>query len=437
MFNSEKHMNTNVKNTEHEPNIVNICQKLPHVSFSHTSETPHTDTCVHDEMKNNNVKDIINRILSNKTLFESHNMYMMCTQWCDVDRSYGSCWGPNITDMTLKRKDDNALLPVIRFDNFNDTVYTLSARRIAIVVGNEELNSPLRSIFLSDYLQNFGALVPSLENSNLSVFDHTMDEEKGVVVRVQAVPLPVDSNGECEFIPTSFNYQTTSADDPKNAIFVASHLGTSAQLDGAGVESIFMHRTSPDGSIINTYFKACDAKNSDTHEVPKARIGSRSTGLNNNVVIFGQIPMRQKHNHSRYTHQPYNEFDMPVFRGITPASIHHGADAGEFGGFNEKASLSLERDRTQPITITICFYYTTNGDMDDNDALQISSNIKKCYRDGDWCGSLVNQTEEPCLLPCNKKMSPMPHISKPLDSGTMGQILTKLNSWSIDKFPGV
>jgi hypothetical protein len=377
--------------------------------------------------------DVVRAILRRKEAFRAHGLGVAMVQWCDVDRAFGGCWGSNITDMTLMMKDTNELLPVVRFDNFNDIVYTLPAGKIAVVVGNEECGADLRTITLSNYLKNFGSLVPSIENDDLSVFDKTMDTDRGVVVRVQAVPLPKGPDGTCEFVPTAYNYQTVSANDPKNAIFVASHLGTSAQLDRPGSQPIYLHKTT-DKSVMSTYFKAGTDEKNDTPK--KAMVGSKSVGLTSNVVIFGQIPLKQ-HPESPLSFDDfeYDPFDMPVYRSISMATVNYGADVEEFGGFDDVAAKRMERDTSQPITLTVCFYYTTDGDISDEDASEMAATIKRCYQDGEWAGSLVAHKPEPDLLPEGKKMGEMPHRSKSLDKDTMNKILLRMSSSSIEEFP--
>jgi hypothetical protein len=332
-------------------------------------------------------------------------------------------------------KDTHEILPVVRFDNFNDIVYTLPAGKIAVVVGNEECGAELRTITLSNYLRKIGEIVPSIKNSDLSLFDKTMDNDRGVVVRVQAVPLPKGPNGTCEFVPTAHNYQTLSPANPKNIIFVASNLGTSAQLDRPGSQPIYLHKTT-DKRVMSTYFKAGTEEKNDTPR--KAMVGSKSVGLANNVVIFGQIPLEQ------YTESPpssdddydYDElFEMPVYRSISKAPVNCGTVVKEFEGFNQEASNKMKRDPLQPITLTICFYYTTDGDIGDGEMAAMAETINRCYQDGEWTGSLVSHKPEHYLLPEGKRMGEMPHRSKPLDKGTMKDILKRLSSSSIDEFP--
>jgi hypothetical protein len=49
-----------------------------------------------------------------KTNLEKHGLTIMSTAWEDASRYKNSCWGNNITDMTLKVKDKRTGEPIIR-----------------------------------------------------------------------------------------------------------------------------------------------------------------------------------------------------------------------------------------------------------------------------------------------------------------------------------
>lgn len=380
---------------------------------------------------------IIGKILSKQGLFADFGLTMSMVQWCDVARSFNSMWGSNITDMTLMAKDGGQKMPVIRYPNFDDLVYTLPASKIAVVVGNEEVGGELRTITLKSYLEHYGALTPSIKDNKLSVFNQELDENRGVVVRVQAVPLPGD---ECEFVPTAYNYQTLDIKKPKNSIFVASHLGTSSQLDGPGTEPVYLHRTTPEGKVMGGYFKGTSQEVIEPEEEKQkgAFVGSKSAGVTTNVIMFGQVPLKQPPSKPLMPREEeyfdeHSCWDKPVYRSIEPARIDYGSSVMEYEGYEKE--VVPERDVSQPITITICFYYCTDGNLTSADAKEISETIKKCYKDGEWAGSLVTHTDKPEMLAPDTEAKKRPHGSKSLDKGTMVSILRKVSSGSLDQFP--
>jgi hypothetical protein len=134
------------------------------------------------------LSDFVKDIFDSKDKFRTHGLDVVKVGWYDASRSLTSCLGPNITDMTLKMKYTDELLPVVRFDNFNDIVYTLPAGKISVVVGNEEYGSDLRTITLSNYLRNFGSLVPSIKES--ASRPTTKRTQRNMRVRTHGIQLP-------------------------------------------------------------------------------------------------------------------------------------------------------------------------------------------------------------------------------------------------------
>ena len=61
--------------------------------------------------------------------------------WEDTGRSKGSCWGPNISDMTLAITEDYNLMPVIRRDNFSDETCDVKIENFKVNIGNEKENA--------------------------------------------------------------------------------------------------------------------------------------------------------------------------------------------------------------------------------------------------------------------------------------------------------
>ena len=61
--------------------------------------------------------------------------------WEDAGRFKDSCWGPNISDMTLNTNGKN--MPVIRRPNFSDKTADMKIRHFKVTVGNEKSKKKL------------------------------------------------------------------------------------------------------------------------------------------------------------------------------------------------------------------------------------------------------------------------------------------------------
>ena len=74
--------------------------------------------------------------------------------WEDTGRYYGSCWGPNISDLTIQVHHTDPLtgdtlltcMPVIRYPNFYDLSADLDPDEFYLLVGNERGDDECRLV---------------------------------------------------------------------------------------------------------------------------------------------------------------------------------------------------------------------------------------------------------------------------------------------------
>jgi hypothetical protein len=81
---------------------------------------------------------------------------------------------------------------------------------------------------------------------------------------------------------------------------------------------------------------------------------------------------------------------MP-FSSFAEAPISHGAVHGEAKSLNPVAARKLKRDTSQPVALTVCYYYIVgdNG-LTSADARKMKSTIAACYADGGWRGPVAD-----------------------------------------------
>jgi hypothetical protein len=341
-----------------------------------------------------------NKVFQANQLFSKYGLSITRVQWNDVERGFGSCYGPNISDWTLREKDSKELLPVIRPDNFLDQVAVISSDDLCVMVGNHLTGGNMKPITLTQYLKEFGKYNTDCPtDTNL----YCPKRDSKVTVRAQAVPLPVDPNvGIIQFNPTCYSYQTRDKEDPRNFIGVFSHLGSNGQTDGPDVEDVFLQRTLDDNSRENMYFNATSAlMEKDSKKDVDTVLGTKKMDIGRNRVIFGQIPIKQKNEYSDdemgqekccIEAAPMNDCH---YRGFSEANISYGESAGTNKGLGR---TDLERDTDQHITLTVCFYYAVpNGELNSKMAERMVQDIKKVYQDSTWTGSLVIGKEMPVI----------------------------------------
>ena len=154
-----------------------------------------------------------------KTLAKSHGIDIMNVAWEDTARNSGSCFGPNISDMTLNVDGTN--MPIIRKPNFADVSSDKNISDFNVVVGNEN-GSQKKLISLKSYLENVGTYINN--NRTKSMY---LERDSKILTTAQTCILPL-SNGEVKFNVKLYNYQSTT--EPAVLILVCSSEGTSAQI---------------------------------------------------------------------------------------------------------------------------------------------------------------------------------------------------------------
>jgi hypothetical protein len=164
---------------------------------------------------------IMQSILTNPSLrmiAKSRGLDITKVTWEDVGRSNNSCWGHQISDMTLAVEGE--LCPVVRKPNFTDLTCDLPIDQFKVKVGNEQGKETLELISLKDYLSS----IPS-KNGPVNLIK---DRDNKILVSSQACILPL-TDGKVEFRPKLYNYQTRS-DSSALLVVLSTSTGTSAQI---------------------------------------------------------------------------------------------------------------------------------------------------------------------------------------------------------------
>lgn len=391
--------------------------------------------------------------------------------WEDTARTPGSCWGANISDMTLQvrhpdRPDQKELLPVIRYPNFTDKTGDVPLELIKIKVGNEK-GDALQVTTLQEYLTNLSKYLsyPAKLHRNLSQYlscptkFHTenqpliTEKDTHVLVSAQACFLPIPQEGKCNFNPVLFNYQSCRGNPALLTILISPEGSSATIIDNA-------HDVTNWGQ--NIYFnnngqKTCltgerlsDFKENQAQEIAReqgvAIEEARSqvtVDQDVNMVMIVQVPLKHK---ERVYKEPvkkpvvdpngvsvdYDLCEPPGGSGhgfpsdaefddsdMEDAVIGHGEDEGEH---LELGGYKLERDDRYPLRLTVQFYKaTSNGVIDDQDLENISQCINAAYSSADYIGSLVVGTLEKGNLgmgearPTQPAPSPQAVLSPPKD----------------------
>jgi len=336
-----------------------------------------------------------------------HGLDVVNVTWEDTGRYSGSCWGPNISDMTIQvhlqeegqEYPTLTCMPVIRYPNFHDLSADLSPDDFYLLVGNE-IGEELAPVNLSDLVENLRYYLhdPTSWRGDESGFLAPRDSV--VLVSAQAVFLPIQESGTATFNPVLYNYQSFKG-DPAVLTILATREGTSITIiDNArdavpgswswGQRLFFNddgQRASLTGERLSNFQ---DSQGSGGQSVQV----SGEDGLN--MVLLIQIPLKQRNPRGTYFDDLTTCDSAPMTAGCCEMSMASDVEAavighGELEGpYTEIDGLRIERDPEFPIRVTVQFYKaTSNGVATAEDISDIAAEIQRVYDEASYVGSLV------------------------------------------------
>lgn len=340
---------------------------------------------------------------------QRHGLNVVNVMWEDTGRFQGSSVGPNISDLTLQVRENLAnggvrthLLPVIRHPNFSDRTADVRANKLWVRVGNHR-GDRTHTVPLSEVLGNLRAYL-SDPGSLLGDGDFRAERDTHYLVSAQHVFVPIQAQGQAEFNPVIYNYQSSEG-NPAVLTLLVTRQGTSAtvienragdqSLQGWGQQLFFNHNgqrtvfTAERRSAVEQRIQNGNATNQDT--------GALEEGADMMMII--QIPLR--HRPSRFEGEMMmaeEAMAAPMAQSrrsragggtsdVEQAVIGHGEDMGPF---REMGRMRLQRDDRFPVRVTVQFYRaTSNGVISAADMADVKRQIDRVYEDGDFVGSLV------------------------------------------------
>jgi len=356
----------------------------------------------------NNVDIMKNCVKTSSTAFKKRGYEWVKVGWDDCSRAFGSSIGSNISDWTFMLKD-GTVLDFLRGPNYQDKTLTIKAKNLAIIVGNETVGGNLKAVTFQHYLENYGKYTPGAPDSlNLSA-----GSDELITIRYIAVIVPENKQGFQEVVPTAYSYQTYNKDDPKNFLGASFHLGVGSRMDGPKCEKVFLVKTNPDSTKVDSWFRITNEhkENEEQKKAVATVLGTRSTGVGRNRVQCFQIPRKQvkkvitRGGGPSYTKvykcaaasTDSSEHEV-CYRSLSIGNVSFGSKAGNYSAaFPDK----MERDKTQSVTFTFAEYYTTpDGNLTAEQINTIADKLDKNYHDikGEWLGSLVTGKQDISLV---------------------------------------
>jgi hypothetical protein len=311
----------------------------------------------------------------NNRLLESYGYKLQTISWEDTARSKNSCWGPNISDMTLKLKSGERM-PMIRKPNFVDITYDVDISKFKLPLHNIGIN---KFVSLKEYLKDINKYI---DNNNVSSM--LLDRDEKILTQVQTCVLQhKPEEKQVEFTVNIYNYQTKK-ENPKVLVILVSKNGTSTQVLTDERDLYF----NDNGKA--HYFKAerlgdvrlKQGKSGDT--VSNYKDMSDEEKLDNCLMVI-QVPLKDNPDYKpksmarfcsfgSYSEEDDSEetykFNMlggSINKSFQPRSIRsRGMDMGvlskgtERGKYVGTGTTKLMRDEKYPIRCTYQYYRLTD-----------------------------------------------------------------------------
>jgi hypothetical protein len=336
--------------------------------------------------------DVVSGIASDRavsSLAQSYGLDVNTVSWEDVGRSKGSCWGPNITDMTLCTEKRN--MPVLRKPNFADVTADRPLTDFTVMVGNET-GSELKQVTLKQYLENINTYT-----GNPNIKSLLCERDNTVLTSAQACVLPL-TDGAVEFCVQMYNYQSYDSGDPAILVIMVSAQGTSTQVVYGNTPIYF----NDNGEATNMRAERL----SDDRKKRSVPVDGPMTAeeKNRNALFIYQVPLKQKPRQiiRKCMGERYMTVPMGMkSRGFEKAVLSKGRSMGKHTGTN---GLTLERDYRFPIRCTVQYYNVTDiAQVTEDQVKEIASTIDNTYKTAQATGSLVlgttDRKTEPVLSP--------------------------------------
>jgi hypothetical protein len=226
------------------------------------------------------IKEIsqLNNIRSNNDLANAYGLKIQTVSWEDTARTKGSCWGPNISDLTLMV--ENTPMNMIRKPNFSDITADIPHENFTVTVGNETNSGNLTRIPLKEYVQNITKYNEIEGYNKIELWD---ERDDSLLISAQCCLLPSnETTHETEFCPRMYNYQSAVL------VIVSTSQGTSSCIL-SNRENLYFNRNGRKVSYLAKRLKQ-DRKERGVELEGKMT----SEEEDRNAIIIYQIPLKSQ-----------------------------------------------------------------------------------------------------------------------------------------------
>ncbi|HTP29444.1 MAG TPA: hypothetical protein VMK12_27740 [Anaeromyxobacteraceae bacterium] len=338
-------------------------------------------------------------------LASQHGLQILNLTWEDTGRYQGSAVGPNISDVTIEVVQGSgsqrqlALMPVIRFPNFQDKTADVNLDRFFLKVGNQSNRGQEAIISLRELLADPARYLSFPGKGHIKGGSLLAPRDSHALVSAQAAFLPVPQGGKATFHPVIFNYQST-AKNPAVLTILVTRQGTSVtivdnardSLSGSWGQRLFFNAAGQRAPL--TAERLSDVMTSGRTSNGES---AASLGDDANLLMLVQVPLRYRQRPRRMpaaldmesaaAPAKKAERSRRVEDDVEVAVLGHGELEGPF---TELDDLTIERDPRFPVRVTVQFYQATSSARITSATMhRLAQEISRVYDKGDAIGSLV------------------------------------------------
>ncbi len=231
--------------------------------------------------------------------------------WEDTGRAKNSCYGPNISDLTLVVKGDrNTNMPVIRSPNYADVTQDVPIDRFQLT--HNGVKKSLRALL-----------------QELNVYS---DRDSEILTSSQCCILPAANGVRTQFGVQLFNYQC-SVDDPAVLVIMVSNQGTTIKiLDRIGTILYHEHNDLDHWFAIERLEEVRKRQDAVKTRVDSFKEMTDEEKLDNTLLII-QVPLKQEN-------RPVPSFGNPSFGSPAFSKIRSATVFGDPASFNANHTMN-------------------------------------------------------------------------------------------------
>ena len=291
------------------------------------------------------------------------------TAWADnargVVKGKLSSWGKNITDVNYV-DEHGTPFPIVRTDNWDEKLGVVAAAKVVLRDAKGE------RVTLQSVLERAGAHGKYMFPNGI---DAKAQPGMKVAFRVQTQWVPLaEGQASRKIAPEHYSYQTKTAADPCNAIFLGTAQGLYAHADAPGKNRLLAHGNvdGADGAEITEHWLVAEptahdvgmAQHDDAPpDATKARaveIGIEGMGPHANCAVCVSIPHTQTgaYGVAEACAEACAEEEV-VYRSLSQAARVSVDEA--VAGKKRARDVGIVRDASQPVVVTIMLYNTVQA----------------------------------------------------------------------------